>query len=232
MKKILSIILALLMVASFASCKGDTKETLKDDSEITQTNKSDGDVVSDAEADTKEETAQDKNTQSNQTSDKNQTQQSTQTEPAQKPSQTPEKEPDKSPSQEATTLGQTLLSDFKSKAASGMSISDIADSILKNPAIKFSGASMSVEPGLLSGFDNAEITGFKSGVMFAPMIGSIAFVGYVFELENASDTQAFITNLRNNANLRWNICVAADEIVTGSSGNKVFFVMCPTALEE
>ena len=68
--------------------------------------------------------------------------------------------------------------------------------------------------------------------MFAPMIGSIPFIGYVFELPNAGDASSFIANLQKNANLRWNICVAADEMVTGSAGNKVFFVMCPESLEE
>ena len=63
------------------------------------------------------------------------------------------------------------------------------------------------------------------------MIGSIPFVGYVFELEDASSVDSFISTLKDNADLRWNICVAADEMVTGSVGNKVFFVMCPTSLE-
>ena len=91
---------------------------------------------------------------------------------------------------------------------------------------------MPVEEGLLSGFDNAEIKGFKKGAVFMPMIGSIAFVGYVFELESASETSAFISMLKKNANPRWNICVEADETVAGSYGNKVFFVMCPKSLEE
>jgi len=65
-----------------------------------------------------------------------------------------------------------------------------------------------------------------------PMMGSIAFVGYVFELEDGADVSAFINNLRSSANMRWNICVEAEEMVTGSVGNKVFFVMCPKTLEE
>ena len=52
------------------------------------------------------------------------------------------------------------------------------------------------------------------------------------KLENAADVPSFIANLEKNANKRWNICVEADEMVTGSVGNKVFFVMCPTSLEE
>ena len=39
-------------------------------------------------------------------------------------------------------------------------------------------------------------------------------------------------DLKANANLRWNICTTADEMVAGSVGNKVFFVMCPTEFTE
>jgi hypothetical protein len=113
-----------------------------------------------------------------------------------------------------------------------MGTEELANALITNPAIKFMGGAMPVEEGLLSGFDNTEIKGFKSGAVFMPMIGSIPFVGYVFELENEADVSGFISNLKSNANLRWNICVAADEMVTGSVGNKVFFVMCPTSLEE
>ena len=128
-------------------------------------------------------------------------------------------------------MGNTLLADFKTKA-SGLDVVAIAESLLQNPAIKFGGGAMPVEPGLLSGFDNNEITGFKSGAVFMPMIGSIPFVGYVFELENAADAPAFISKLKSCANLRWNVCVEADEMVAGSVGTKVFFVMCPTSLED
>jgi len=89
-----------------------------------------------------------------------------------------------------------------------------------------------IEEGYLAGFDNAEITGFSEGVMFAPMIGTIPFVGYVFTLESEADIDAFIKKLEESANLRWNICTKAEEMVTGKSGNKVFFVMCNSSIEE
>ena len=72
----------------------------------------------------------------------------------------------------------------------------------------------------------SDITGFEQGVMFGPAIGSIPFVGYVFELADGADTDAFIKTLSDNADLRWNICVEAEEAVYGSEGSKVFFVMC------
>lgn len=130
------------------------------------------------------------------------------------------------------TLGQTLLADFQARAVDDtLGCQVLADELMTNPAILFGPATMPVEPGLLTGFGNAEITGFKEGVMFAPMIGSIAFVGYVFELEEGTDGEAFMQTLKDNADPRWNICVEAEETVVGQAGNKVFFVMCPKSLE-
>ncbi len=136
------------------------------------------------------------------------------------------------PAVSGDTLGETLRADFEAKAADGMlSCQILADELIKNPAIQFGPATMPVSPGLLTGFGNAEITGFRDGIMFAPMIGSIAFVGYVFELEEGTDGEAFMQTLRDNADPRWNICVEAEEMVMDQVGNKVFFVMCPTSLE-
>ena len=84
-----------------------------------------------------------------------------------------------------------------------------------------------IMPGLLSGFDNYEVTGFKSGAMFGPMMGSVAFIGYVFELEEGADVEGFMTALTENCNPRWNVCVEADQTVVGAYNNMVFFLMCP-----
>lgn len=84
-----------------------------------------------------------------------------------------------------------------------------------------------IMPGLLSGFDNYEVTGFKSGAMFGPMMGSVAFIGYVFELEEGADVNAFMTGLTENCNPRWNVCVEAEQTVVGAYNNMVFFLMCP-----
>jgi len=127
------------------------------------------------------------------------------------------------------SMGQTLLADFQAQlqADPTASAQQIADTLLSNPVIEFAGATMPVEPGLLMGFGNAEITGFQEGVMFAPAIGSIAFVGYIFVLEDGADADAFIQTLSANADPRWNICVEAEETVIDSVGNTVFFLMCP-----
>jgi len=129
-----------------------------------------------------------------------------------------------------TTVGGILLEDFKSDVDG--TAQEIADRVIANEIIQFGGATMPVEPGLLIGFDNAEITGFEEGVMFAPMMGTIPFVGYIFDMEDGADTDAFMQTLKDSANLRWNICTEAEELTVDSEGDKVFFLMSPKSFEE
>ena len=132
------------------------------------------------------------------------------------------------------TLGETLLFDFEDRVAenSEATAQELAEGILTNEAILFSGDAMPVEEGLLMGFGEAEITGFEEAVMFAPMIGTIPFVGYVFDMPDAESAEALIDVLTENADPRWNICTEAEETVTGTAEDKVFFVMCPKSLEQ
>lgn len=130
------------------------------------------------------------------------------------------------------TLANVLKKEFESKAASTTNILELASELVQNPAILFAGDAVEVEEGFLTGFGNNQIKGFKSGAQFGPIIGSIPFVGYIFELNDASEVPTFIQTLESGANLRWNICVEAEEMVSGSVGNKVFFVMAPFSLED
>lgn len=132
------------------------------------------------------------------------------------------------------TLGYTLWNLFKATVESNPSISmeELANALVVNEHIPFMGMGMAVEAGgYFAGFNNYQIDGFKSGATFAPMMGSIAFVGYVFELEEGADVKAFIKTLSDNCDPRWNICVEADQTVIGAVGNTVFFVMCPNSIE-
>ena len=131
---------------------------------------------------------------------------------------------------EPETVGEKLLADFK--ADSTGTPQEIAERILSNEIIQFMSGATPVEEGLLTGFDNAEIKGFKEGVMFGPMMSSIAFVGYIFELPEGADVEAFKNTLKDSANLRWNVCVEAEELIVENEGNKVFFLMCPKSFEE
>ena len=146
--------------------------------------------------------------------------------PATKPEEKPAETPVEKPAEKPSTVGDALLATFR--ANKDKSISAIADACLANDVILFSGASVPVEAGYLAGFDE-EISGFTSAVMFSPMIGTIPFVGYVFE---SDDANALAENLKKTANLRWNICTEAEQMICEVSGNKVFFLMCPKTLTE
>lgn len=88
-----------------------------------------------------------------------------------------------------------------------------------------------VEGGWLSGLD--EFDQFDDGAMFAPMIGSIPFVGYVFVIGQDVDPAEYIATLEAQANPRWNVCTEADCILTQSfqdeTRNVVLFVMAPAS---
>lgn len=135
--------------------------------------------------------------------------------------------------EDSKTMGETLQAAFIDAMASNPSYSttELASLLVSNDVIEFMGGSYEVTPGWLQGFDT-EIEGFSSGTGFGPMIGSIAFVGYVFELDENADVAAFKQTLKDNANPRWQICVQAGEIIVDSVDNKVFFVMCPGNLDQ
>lgn len=130
------------------------------------------------------------------------------------------------------TVGEIALEAFETYvAANEGTAEDAANAVAVALEDIFGPVVMPVEEGLLTGFDNVEIKGFKEGAMFAPMIGTIPFVGYVFTMDDAAAATELCTLLEESANPRWNICTEADEMFTTVSGNKVFFVMSPSSFE-
>ncbi len=251
MKKLISILLVIAMMAAFAACGNKTNEAEElPQNAVVDTDKTDAEE-SDNKTDDKKEPelsadpaipneskpsakpTENKPAENKPAANPNKPAESKPAEnnPADIPAEKPVEKPAENKPAAPATLGNKLLAAFNSNASS-KSGEELANAILSIPEIEFSPVVMSVEEGLLTGFGNTEIKGFKSGTVFAPMIGSIPFVGYIFELENASDASGFISTLRANANLRWNVCTEADEMITGSNGNKVFFVMCPTDFDE
>ena len=93
---------------------------------------------------------------------------------------------------------------------------------------------MEMEPGFKYGFDNYEITDLEQCGVFMPMIGSIPFVGYVFQLAEGTDVVNFMSDLEENCNPHWMECDGGAEIAVtcGAYGNYVFFLMCPASLGE
>lgn len=130
------------------------------------------------------------------------------------------------------TFGTVLKNDFIETVNENpdMTALEIASELITNPVILFAPASSPVEEGYLPGF-TSDITGFEEAATFGPIIGSIPFVGYIFTLGEDADVDAFMDNLEANANLRWNVCVEAEEMIVDNIGNTVFFIMCPESNE-
>lgn len=125
---------------------------------------------------------------------------------------------------------EVLMAAFNS--ISDKSAEEIANELAVNEVLPFEGVVMPVEPGYLNGFTE-EVTGFAEGYTFAPMIGSIPFVGYVFQLEDGADAAAFVKTLTDLHDLRWNICTQADQMICeAGENNNVFFVMSPANFDE
>lgn len=112
---------------------------------------------------------------------------------------------------------------FKAEVANTTDIQALAEKLSAYEVCGFDCGTLEVEEGFLNGF-SAEISGFTKGIQFGPWIGSVPFIGYVFETE---DAEALKEALDTNADPRWNICTEAKEKLILSEGNIVFFTMCP-----
>ena len=221
MKKFFIVVLACVMLLSFAACnKAETTQSEQETVSTPQAHLEKDNAIEDAQTPAEDDAA--KKDESDSTTET--------TKPETKPEATkPEGETTQQGNQ---TVGNILLADFKSKVAGADSMLSLAESLIAHDMIPFMGGANEIEPGLLAGFGNTEIKGFKSGASFGPMMGTQPFIGYVFELESGADVNAFISTLKSNADLRWNVCTEAEEMVAGNVGNKVFFVMCPKQFEE
>lgn len=85
------------------------------------------------------------------------------------------------------------------------------------------------EDGIDKGTDIEEIAKLIApvgGYEIAPVIGSIPYVSYIFETD---DAKALAAQLKKSANPRWNICTEANEPVIKVKDNYVFLTMCPGA---
>lgn len=107
----------------------------------------------------------------------------------------------------------------------------LAEAVIESDWVPFAGGAMEVEPGFLNGFTE-EIGGFEKGAMFAPMIGSIPFVGYIFKTADEDASEKLVEQLEDSYDLRWNICTQADEMAWQNMGDLVIFVMGPESFEE
>ncbi len=125
---------------------------------------------------------------------------------------------------DASTIGGRICSEFFAAVADGNNRVQIAERLSADDVTGgYACMTMDVEEGYLNGFDD-QITGFRSGTMVAPVIGSVPFVVYIFE---SDDPEALKDELMAHADPRWNICTEADETICQIYGDYVFFSMTP-----
>lgn len=130
---------------------------------------------------------------------------------------------------EVKTIATILSNSFKTEIKKEKDIEQLAQKIAENDAIIPEVQTFSIsKDDYLSGFKE-EIKGFKKAYGIAPMIGTIPFIAYVFEVDNPDQ---FSKTLKENAQLDWNICTKADEMKTTIVDNYIFFVMSPTNFEQ
>lgn len=114
-------------------------------------------------------------------------------------------------------------------AGKNTDLMDIAAAMAQEGTIPYNLDVFEIEQGAyLNGF-SAEPAGYSRGVCFCPFIGTIPFVGYIFESENP---EQLLSSLKETAMLDWNICTQADEVVSGIDGNRVLFVMTPSSFDD
>lgn len=131
--------------------------------------------------------------------------------------------------EEPKTIASKLVQLFESEIKKDNNIENVATKIAESEIIVPQTQTFNVEEGdFLSGFAT-EIKGYKKVVGITPMISTIPFIAYVFEVDKPEE---FVKTLEENANLRWNICVEADEMKTSIVDNYVFFIMSPKTFEE
>lgn len=119
---------------------------------------------------------------------------------------------------------------FKAEIGNTTDISALVTKVNeKYPIAPYSLMQEQMQEGFLMGFD-ADITGFTNAYALLPLIGSVPFILYVFETD---DADSLMSSLKENANPGWNICTMADDVLCEKlSDNVVLFVMSPNNFDE
>lgn len=128
------------------------------------------------------------------------------------------------PKNNDNTLAVNLVQEFKKEITETKDIKKVAKKLAKSnfdmPDLEVSNVS---NADYLTGF-NEKIQGYKKAYVIAPTISTIPFIAYIFESDKPNE---LANTLKEQANLRWNICTEADEMKVSVVDNYVFFVMSP-----
>lgn len=211
MKKILAIILASLMLISFAACDSGSKteETTDAKSEVSST----VDTEAKTEATTETETE-------------------TETEAATEATVN-------TASVSLETVATNLIHKYAEFANIRASYDEFMAEMPEEDKIsyeEFLSYQLAVNPcevgaEWLMAFTNAP-TGYAEAYCYQPMMMGQAFIGYIFRVEEGKDVEEFKQFLLENCDPRWNICTMANTTVCENYGDIVYFSMMVVADEE
>lgn len=127
------------------------------------------------------------------------------------------------------TLAVNLVQEFKKEITETKDIKKVAKKLAKSnfdmPDLEVSNVS---KADYLTGF-NEKIQGYKKAYVIVPTISTIPFIAYIFESDKPNE---LANTLKEQANLRWNICTEADEMQVAVVDNYVFFVMSPNNFDD
>ncbi len=133
------------------------------------------------------------------------------------------------PKNNDNSVAINLVQEFKNEIAKSKDIQKVADNIAKsNIIIPHVEVADMTDADYLMGFKE-QITGYKKAYIIAPTISTIPFIAYIFEADNPTE---LVNTLKEQANLRWNICTEADEMQVEVVDNYVFFVMSPNNFDD
>lgn len=130
------------------------------------------------------------------------------------------------------TWGAAFWADFEAAVAANKGAT--ADVLAGAIQMSASGAAMGMamvmpmEAGFFQGF-TADVTGFKTAAVIAPMMSSALMV-YVFELDAGASVNEFVKTLNDNADPAWMICMTAETTTIGAIDNYVLVAYAPTAM--
>lgn len=134
------------------------------------------------------------------------------------------------PTVEEGTWGAAFWADFEAAVAAnkGATADVIANAVYSatSGAAISSGMVMPMEAGYFQGF-SADVSGFKSAAVIAPMM-SRALLVYVFELEEGANVRGFVSFLNDNADPAWMVCMTAETTTIGAIDNYVLVAYAPT----
>lgn len=126
------------------------------------------------------------------------------------------------------TVASSLVEQFKTEIKDNKNLEEVANKLAENEKLSImTMVEVLDKKSDIFGF-NTTIKNFKTGVAIKASISTIPFVAYIFEVENPEEFQ---TTLKENANLRWNICTEADDMESAIYENYVFFVMSRSSFE-